>query len=151
MSISLDSQKNKLTRGISRLIDSYTQEYINKEEFEQKIKGMKKQQEEINIQINELVSQQEMSSQLKLIITNLEDFFSNIKNNLETIDWATKRAIIRMVVKRIEINSEDVNIVYRINELPKPEEGDQNIMQHCGRGEKQASGSRGQVGVLDYK
>ena len=95
---------------------------------------MKKQQEEINIQINELVSQQEMSSQLKLIITNLEDFFSNIKNNLETIDWATKRAIIRMVVKRIEINSEDVNIVYRINELPKPEEGDQNIMQHCGRG-----------------
>ena len=41
-----------------------------------------------------------------------------------------------MVVKRIEINSEDVNIVYRINELPKPEEGDQNIMQHCGRGEK---------------
>ena len=130
----LDSQKNKLTRGISRLIDSYTQEYINKEEFEQKIKGMKKQQEEINIQINELVSQQEMSSQLKLIITNLEDFFSNIKNNLETIDWATKRAIIRMVVKRIEINSEDVNIVYRINELPKPEEGDQNIMQHCGRG-----------------
>ena len=96
---------------------------------------MKKQQEEINIQINELVSQQEMSSQLKLIITNLEDFFSNIKNNLETIDWVTKRAIIRMVVKRIEINSEDVNIVYRINELPKPEEGDQNIMQHCGRGE----------------
>ena len=55
MSISLDSQKNKLTRGISRLIDSYTQEYINKEEFEQKIKGMKKQQEEINIQINELL------------------------------------------------------------------------------------------------
>ena len=150
LSISLDSQKNKLTRGISRLIDSYTQEYINKEEFEQKIKGMKKQQEEINIQINELVSQQEMSSQLKLIITNLEDFFSNIKNNLETIDWVTKRAIIRMVVKRIEINSEDVNIVYRINELPKPEEGDQNIMQHCGRGEKTRLGSEGQNGLIIF-
>ena len=49
-----------------------------------------------------------------------------------------------MVVKRIEINSEDVNIVYRINELPKPEEGDQNIMQHCGRGANAAAGSEGQ-------
>ncbi|KAB8033596.1 hypothetical protein [Fluviispira multicolorata] len=136
----MEAQKNKYSRGISRLIDSYTQEYINKEEFEQKIKSMKKQQEEITKQLNELISQRDMSSQLKLIIRNLEEFFSCIENNLETIDWLTKRAIIRMIVKRIEINLEDVNIVYRINELPSSEAGDINIMQHCSRSKKSAAG-----------
>lgn len=143
MTNSLEVQKNKYSRGISRLIDSYAQEYINKEEFEQKIKGMKKQQEEITKQLKELISQKDMSSQLKLIVSNLEEFFSCIENNLETIDWLTKRAIIRMIVKRIEINSEDVNIVYRINELPSSEAGDPNIMQHCSRGMVTAAGSNG--------
>ena len=38
---SIEKQESKLKRGISRLIDSYAQEHIEKEEFEPRIKVLK--------------------------------------------------------------------------------------------------------------
>ena len=131
-SILLEQQELKLQRGIARLIDSYAQEYINKEEFEPRVQAMKQRLKIITEQKNKITDQTKLKNELMLIVTNLENFSLSVESKLENIDWTTKRDIIRTLVKRIEINREDVNVVFRINNLPGDRSscGDQKYLQH---------------------
>jgi hypothetical protein len=56
---------------------------------------------------------------MELVITNLEKFANVITSNLDELDWGGKRNIIRLVVRRIEMGNEEINIVYKINNLPE--------------------------------
>jgi site-specific DNA recombinase len=130
----IETQENKLQRGISRLIDSYAQEDIEKEEFEPRIKAMKKHLKIIQEQKKAITDQKKLKNELTLIITNLEHFSSSIESKLEELDWFVKRDIIRTLIKRVEINLEDVNVVFRVQELPSPAgrtENGQESLQHC--------------------
>jgi site-specific DNA recombinase len=133
---SLEKQENKLKRGMARLIDSYTEEHIEKEEFESRIKVMKQRLKLIETQKQEILKKENFQRELTLIVTNLKSFSANIESKLEIIDWNTKRNIIRVLVKRIEIEHDNVNIVFRVHELPDGanmcEKGDsQENLQHC--------------------
>jgi site-specific DNA recombinase len=136
----LEKEGNKLKRGISRLIDSYSQEYIDKDEFEPRIKEMKKILKIIEDQNKEMKEQKNLETELSSIIISLDEFFSCIEQGLENLEWHTKRDIIRTLVKRIEIDQEDVNVVFRIHDLPltKPtpaestgEEEGHKVLQLC--------------------
>jgi site-specific DNA recombinase len=134
---SLEKQINRLKRGISKLIDSYTQEYIDKNEFEPRIKEMKQRLKLIEKEKNNILDQLKLKNELRLIVTDLEHFSSCVETKIEQIDWHTKRDIIRTLVKRIEINEEDVTVVFRLNELPptKRPTGDYSgSLQHCPTG-----------------
>lgn len=121
---SLVKQENKINRGLSRLIDSYSQEYISKEEFEPRIKIMRKRLKAIIEQKSVIIDHKKLKNELTLVVSNLEIFSGNIALNLEDLEWMAKRDIVRMLVKRVEIGDEGVNIVFRINELPTYTDGD---------------------------
>ena len=57
-------------------------------------------------------------------------------NGLDDADWSTRREIIRALVKRVEIEAEQVRVVFRINPPPLapqlPSEKDSQSLQHCG-------------------
>ena len=136
----LGKQEDKLKRGISRLIDSYAQEHISKEDFEPRVKVMKQNLKIIEEQKKNVIDQKKLRQELTLIVTNLEAFSTNIQSNLSDLDWITKRDIIRTLVKRIEINNDEVNVVLRIRELANTKEGGGSLgdksksLQHCCRG-----------------
>jgi site-specific DNA recombinase len=145
----LEKEGNKLKRGISRLIDSYSQEYIDNDEFEPRIKEMKKRLKIIEDKNKEMKDQKNLEIELSSVISNLEDFSSCIEQGLENLEWHAKRDIIRTLVKRIEIDQEDVNVVFRIHDLPpKPTpaesmgEKDHKILQHCS-GRQSVDGGHG--------
>lgn len=129
---SLEKQENKLKRGRDRLIDSYAQGHIEKEEFEPRIKAMKQHLKLIEEQRQKVMDKTSLKNELTLIVTNLEDFILKIESKLEDLDWHVKRDIIRAVVKRVEISSENVNVVFRIKELPGQTKSSlQHGLQHC--------------------
>ncbi|WP_341811287.1 recombinase family protein [Wolbachia endosymbiont (group A) of Oxytorus armatus] len=131
----LEIQEDKLKRGIARLIDSYAQEYIDQEEFEPRIKAMKQNLKMVEEQKKKIFDQKKLTQELTLVVTNLEGFSSSINSSLNNADWLTKRDIIRTLVKRIEINFEDVNIVFRVKELPDSFHMEKNqCLQCCCRG-----------------
>ncbi len=111
----LEKQRVKLEKGISLLIDSYTQQYINQDEFEPRIKAMRQRLKVIEEQQNKLEKEKNMAREIELVITNLEKFSGGISSNIEQLDWSGKRDMIRRVVKRIEIGDEEISIVYKIN------------------------------------
>ncbi len=56
-----------------------------------------------------------------------------LESKLEEVDWHTKRDIIRTLVKRVEIDCEVVNVVFRVKELPSSNGGgNKESLQHCG-------------------
>ena len=132
---SLESQENKLKRGITRLIDSYAEEQIEKNEFEPRIKYMKERLKKIEQQQIEILNKQNIEKELILITTNLKNFSSEVELKLESIDWNTKREIIRSLIRKIEIEQESINIVFRIQELPGdsyiPQKENGQNLQHC--------------------
>ncbi|BBE08165.1 Site-specific recombinase, DNA invertase Pin [Mycoavidus cysteinexigens] len=57
-----------------------------------------------------------------------------VQSKLECADWSAKRELIRALVKRIEINQQDVNVVFRISPpdlLDVPQGGGYECLQHC--------------------
>lgn len=129
---SIEKQKIKLERGISLLIDSYAQQYIIKEEFEPRIKAMRQNLKAIQEQQDKLNQQKNLAGEMKLIITNLEDFSHRVGSKVDNLDWSGKRDIMRKIVKRIEITKGEINIVYKVNKLPNHE--NETNAQHCCNG-----------------
>ncbi|GFS99005.1 uncharacterized protein NPIL_515381 [Nephila pilipes] len=105
----LEKQENKLQRGIARLIDSYAQEYISQEEFEPRVKAMKQSLKAIEEEKKRIFDQKKLKQELTLVVTNLEDFSSNITSNLDNADWITSYYVLSE--RELEI-SENVNVVF---------------------------------------
>ncbi|MBO0783809.1 MAG: hypothetical protein J2P37_33800 [Ktedonobacteraceae bacterium] len=53
--------------------------------------------------------------ELTLILGRLDEFAARVKNGLHEADWLTRREIIRALVKRVEIDQEQVRVVFRVN------------------------------------
>ncbi|MEO9030664.1 MAG: reverse transcriptase domain-containing protein [Ktedonobacteraceae bacterium] len=57
-----------------------------------------------------------------------------MKEGLQEADWSTRRDIIRALVKRVEIDQEQVNVIFRIGpQTPlNPSDTPTHSLQHCG-------------------
>jgi site-specific DNA recombinase len=56
--------------------------------------------------------------ELFLVINRLEDFAAAVHDRLGTVDFVTKREIIRGLVKRVEIHKDEILVVFRIDPDP---------------------------------
>jgi hypothetical protein len=71
------------------------------------------------------------TKELRLIIGRLEEFSIRVKDGLTEVDWSTQREIIRTLVKRVEIEQEKVNVVFRIAPNPSIPDLGKDCLQHC--------------------
>jgi len=127
----LETQMAKLRRGIGRLIDSYSEGFIDKTEFEPRITHLRERLHTLEVQVKQASEELALHQDLQLIISRLEDFVSRVKQGLDQVDWHTQREIIRALVKRVEIDQNTVNVVFKV-EPPPPSSGpDKECLQHC--------------------
>ncbi|GFR11923.1 recombinase [Trichonephila clavata] len=123
----LEREESKLKRGISGLIDSYARGYINQEEFELRIKGMKQRLKEKEEEKKRIKDKKEVQEELTNIIGNIKEFYSGIKLELDQLDWLEKRSVIRKLIERVEINVDNITIVFRIKEFVTKNKQNQDI------------------------
>ena len=132
----LEKQLGRLRQGLTRLIDSYSEGLINKAEFEPRITRMRERIKQSEEHQQQLRDEAGLEQELRLILGRLEDFTSRVKEGLHAADWSTRREIIRALVKRVEIDQEQVRVVFRVNlNTPPSSPSDKNMqsLQHCGR------------------
>lgn len=121
----LKSQLSKLRKGKDRLIDSYAEGHIEKDEFVPRIKRLKKRVKSLEEQEKKLQEAGELESELRLIITKIEEFSEQVRQGLDDADWETRQEIIRAVIKEIEIGKDEINVIFRIEPSsfnPRPQE-----------------------------
>jgi site-specific DNA recombinase len=118
----LEAHARKLRTAIGRLIDAYTEELIEKAEFEPRISRLKERLAQAEEQVRQLTEEAAQQQELTLLISRLETFAATVQQQLDAVDWQTQRTLIRTLVKQVAIDREEVHIVFRINPeaLPAP-------------------------------
>jgi site-specific DNA recombinase len=142
----LEARMSRLRQGVARLIDSYAEGLIDKDEFEPRVTRMRERLKQIEEQALQIKDDASLERELTLILGRLDEFASRVKQGLEQADWSTRRDIIRALVKRVEIDQERVRVIFRVNPPPVapqlPSEKNAHSLQHCG--------GRGQSNPLKY-
>ncbi len=108
------AQITKIRQGMARLIDSYSEGFIQKSEFEPRITRLRQRLADLETQAKQMVDEMTLQEELHLVIHRLEDFAAQVREGLDEADWLTRRDLIRTLVKRVEIGKEEVNVVFRI-------------------------------------
>jgi len=140
-SAAVEMQLAKLRRGMGRLIDSYAEGLIERAEFEPRIAGVRQRIHAWEVQAEALQDEAAQRRTLSLIIGRLEDFARRVHDRVADVDWHQRRELIRLLVKRVEIDHEDINVVLRIDPPPSRPNltgtgtgtGTGNVLQDCGR------------------
>ena len=134
----LKAQIDKVRRGIARLIDAYGEGLLDKSEFEPRIGSAKQRLSELQGQLKSQIDQQTRKRELKLVIDNLEAFSREVVAGLDRADWQTRRNIITTLVKRVEIEAEQVKIVYKVDPRPFERSPERGVLHYCWRTERSA-------------
>ena len=130
----LQKEIRKTKRGINKLIDAYTDELLDKEEFSIRIKKLKDRLESLTAELKNFEDEAAYEKDLHIIIGRMKEFAKKVIENMNNADWHKKREIIRSVVKCIEINTKEVHIVYRVNPFPFQNTPEKGRLQHCWKG-----------------
>jgi site-specific DNA recombinase len=129
----LEAQVAKLKRGVDRLIDSYAEGVIDKGEFEPRLVGFRQRLGGLEERRRTLFDRTSLKTTLTLLVGRLEDFAGHVRNKLEAFDWHQRRDLIRLLVKRVEIDHTDITVVFRVTPLPDGHDPDNGsrILQDC--------------------
>ena len=129
----IETRHEKVRRGIERLIDGYTDGFIEKNEFEPRIKRLKQRVVELEDELKRLADVKSVERDLRLIIGRLDEFGQKIRSGLGEADWKTQREIISALVQRIEVGEEDVTVVFKVGQSPFVLSPARGTLQHCPR------------------
>jgi site-specific DNA recombinase len=124
------AQIAKVRQGIARLIDTYAEGFIEKHEFEPRIRRLRQRMADLETQAQKIADEASLLEELGLVISRLEDFAAQVQEGLDEADWSTRRNLIRTLVKRVEIGKEEVNVVFRIPTGPSESGPDDENLQH---------------------
>jgi site-specific DNA recombinase len=127
----IQAQQGKIQQGITRLIDSYAEGYVQKAEFEPRITRLRQRSFELEHQVQKIQDQETLQAELQTAISRLEEFGEKVKDNLTDADWQMRRELIRMLVKRVEIGKDEVKIVFRIPPDPDISGADGDSLHYC--------------------
>jgi site-specific DNA recombinase len=130
----VERQLRKLRGGIARLIDSYTDGLIDKTEFEPRLLRLRERVGQLEQQVQHLYEQEEVEREVRVIVGRVEQFAARVQTGLEHADVQTRRELMRTLVKRVEIDEQQVHVVFRLSPIlpAHPFESAPYDLQHCG-------------------
>jgi site-specific DNA recombinase len=111
----LQAQLGKLRRGIARLIDSYAEGVIDKAEFEPRVSRLRDRVQHLEEQQHRLQEASAVEQELRLLLGRLDLFAAQVGEGLDQADFQTRRGIIRALVKRVEVDAQQIRVVFRVS------------------------------------
>jgi site-specific DNA recombinase len=118
-------------QGVARLIDSYTEGLIEKDEFEPRVTRLRQRIAHIEEQCETLADEELLQREMRLIVSRLDDFAAQVGRNLDDLEWGKKREIIRALVRRVEVGLEHVHVVFRVDAFPGESDPEKKSLQLC--------------------
>jgi site-specific DNA recombinase len=129
----LRSAMKKLKRGIERMIDAYADGLLSKQEFEPRIKKAKQRLTKLEGEQKNQADEEMQRNNLRLIIGCMQEFSEKIEKGIKGLDWEAKRKITCAIVKQIEIDEDEVKIIYRVSPNNLPQNLKKESLQYCSR------------------
>jgi site-specific DNA recombinase len=109
---------NNLKRMISRLIDAYSDGLLDRSEFEPRLSAARGRLAKLEAECREQMGEATQEAELRLVIGQLEEFARRVSQELQEPDRDTRREVVRALVKQVEIDEQEIRIVYRVSPSP---------------------------------
>jgi site-specific DNA recombinase len=136
----LERQVAKLRQGLARLIDSYAEGLIEKQEFEPRVTRLRQRMTHVEAQCHQLAEAETLQRELQLIIGRVEEFAAQVHQNLEALEWQRQREILRALVRRVEIGLDQVQVVFRVDAFTGEANPEKKSLQLCKRSSASSPG-----------
>jgi site-specific DNA recombinase len=104
----------KLRQGLARLIDSYAEGFLTKEEFEPRIIRLRQRIAQFEEVLARECDEASMLDELRLVMGQMEEFAAHVRAGLADANWSLRRDIIRALVKRIDVTDAHITVVFRV-------------------------------------
>lgn len=111
----LRSQKAKLEHGVERLIDSFADGLIDKDQFASRMGRTNSRIADLDTRIKTYAGDLDQKEHLRLATNRLRELAATVGPELGSADWQRRREIIRTVIQRIEIDTDVIKIAIRVN------------------------------------
>ena len=125
-------------QGIGRLLDAYTAGIVEPCDFEPRIKRLKEQLAKLEAEQEQRAHEIKEQQELQQLLSSFEEFAEQISTSLTQANWQQQREILRALVKRVEVDNENIRIVYKVPPRPFAEGPRGGKLQHCRRRERNA-------------
>lgn len=112
----LRTQKAKLEHGVERLIDSFTDGLIDKDQLASRMGRTKNRIADLEARIKTYAGDADQREHHRLAMNRLRELAATLGPELGRADWERRREIIRTVVQRIDIDTDVVKIIFRVNQ-----------------------------------
>ena len=109
----LKSDLGKLQRGIERLIDSYSDGAIDKEQFTSRLSRTKGRIADLDAKIRSNTDGFDHGQQLRILVDHFRKLTEHLGRGFEEADWNRRRDIMRSLIDRIEIGHADLAVIFR--------------------------------------
>jgi site-specific DNA recombinase len=128
-----EAQITRLQQAIDRLIDGYTEGYIDKPAFTARMERSRERLTRLTAEAQDLREEVHSQVELQRLVHGLESFSHQVAAQLEQADWAVKRKVICAAVKRIDIGPEETTLVFRVDPPDPPPNSANKSLSHCGK------------------
>ncbi len=125
----------RVQRSISRLIDAYQEGTINRTEFEPRLQQARDRLAALEREAVTAAEREQQRHHLQEVVLQFRMFADQVKANLQNADLQTKIKILRLLIKQVEVDQEEVRIVYKIGQLPFDRGSGAGCLQDCPRRE----------------
>ena len=117
-------------RRVARLIDAYENGWLDKSDFEPRIRSAKERltREEAALRVHQKAPLNEEA--IRLVINNFNVFAEQMSAELDRLDFATKRKVLSLLIKRIEVSQDEFRVVYKVSLRPFAKSPDNGAVLH---------------------
>jgi site-specific DNA recombinase len=122
---------SNVKKMISRLIDAYGDGLLDKSEFEPRISAARARLAKLEDEHRQQIGEAAQEAELRLVIGQLEGFARRVSQELQEPNSDTRREVVRALVKRVEVDEQEVRIVYRVSPSPFERRPQQGSLLHC--------------------
>jgi site-specific DNA recombinase len=125
----LQSRKETLTKSLKqlerqqeRLLEVYLGEVIEREEFQHKRRELSDTQNALHRQLRQLAAQVQKQLDVAELASGIVDFCDRIQQTMDTLTFQQRRELVILLIDRVVVDDEKVEIRYVIPTSPAGEE-----------------------------
>lgn len=108
----------QLKGRLARLVDAYEHGWLEQAEFLQRSTCVRERLAENEAALQQWEQAHHSEDELRLIVGHFETFAQEVAAGLDDADPDLKRQLIRLLIHRIEVDTEEVRIVYKVQPRP---------------------------------
>jgi site-specific DNA recombinase len=110
-----------LTQQLNRLTDAYLGGVMRLDEYQRRRRELEQRQQALEQQAQQLSVQADQQSKLAGLMDSVEDFRRRVQSGLSQATFEQKRQLLELLVDRVVVTHEEVEIRYVIPTSPKSE------------------------------